>query len=188
MKARSCVPARRYRAIDQFGQVVDVFGLASQRCSCRQAVLCDRDHNDREEDSRGGDRSSPYLPGRARRGLARGVRPQTSSGYANNAWRPLHGRLKARLRPMRGLKRDCSARDVVAGHAWSRMCDEAIASLDVDATPNRRLVASFAELAVAIRAIGSCSARVRPPTRANPTLALDGTAAGHPPRWRVRPG
>jgi transposase, IS6 family len=38
--------------------------------------------------------------------------------YANNVVEADHGRLKARLRPMRGLKRLRSARIVVAGHAF----------------------------------------------------------------------
>ena len=38
--------------------------------------------------------------------------------YANNVVESDHGRLKARLRPMRGLKRLRSARIVVAGHAF----------------------------------------------------------------------
>jgi transposase-like protein len=36
--------------------------------------------------------------------------------YANNRVECDHGRLKARLRPMRGLKQDRSARIVIAGH------------------------------------------------------------------------
>ena len=38
--------------------------------------------------------------------------------YANNPVEADHGRLKARLRPMRGLKRHRSARTVVTGHAF----------------------------------------------------------------------
>jgi transposase, IS6 family len=37
--------------------------------------------------------------------------------YANNRVEADHGRLKARLRPMRGFKHDRSARIVIAGHA-----------------------------------------------------------------------
>ncbi len=37
--------------------------------------------------------------------------------YANNPVEANHGRLKARLRPMRGLKRHRSARILAAGHA-----------------------------------------------------------------------
>ena len=40
--------------------------------------------------------------------------------YANNRVEADHGRLKARLRPMRGLKRDRSARIVTAGHAFTQ--------------------------------------------------------------------
>jgi transposase-like protein len=37
--------------------------------------------------------------------------------HANNHIEADHGRLKARLRPMRGLNQDRSARTVIAGHA-----------------------------------------------------------------------
>ena len=37
-----------------------------------------------------------------------------------------HGKLKARLRPMRGLKRLCSARIVATGHAFVQICGAAI--------------------------------------------------------------
>jgi DDE domain len=37
--------------------------------------------------------------------------------YANNHIEADHGRLKSRLRPMRGLKRDRSAKVIIAGHA-----------------------------------------------------------------------
>jgi transposase-like protein len=37
--------------------------------------------------------------------------------YANNHIEADHGRLKSRLRPMRGLKQDRSAKVVIAGHA-----------------------------------------------------------------------
>ena len=38
--------------------------------------------------------------------------------YANNRVEADHGRLKARLRPMRGLKQDASARVIIAGHGF----------------------------------------------------------------------
>jgi transposase, IS6 family len=38
--------------------------------------------------------------------------------YANNAMEADHGRLKARLRPMRGLKRLASVGTIAAGHAF----------------------------------------------------------------------
>jgi transposase-like protein len=38
--------------------------------------------------------------------------------YANNRIEADHGRVKARLRPMRGLKHDRNAGVVIAGHAF----------------------------------------------------------------------
>jgi hypothetical protein len=42
--------------------------------------------------------------------------------YANNAVEADHGRLKARLRPMRGLKTIRSLRRIAAGHAFVQTC------------------------------------------------------------------
>jgi transposase-like protein len=38
--------------------------------------------------------------------------------YANNRVEAHHGRLTSRLRPMRGLKQDRSARVIIGGHAF----------------------------------------------------------------------
>jgi transposase, IS6 family len=70
--------------------------------------------------------------------------------YANNAVEADHGRLKARLRPMRGLKRDRSARVIVARHALVQSVRRGHYELGVEAPPHRRLVAAFAVLALAI--------------------------------------
>jgi transposase-like protein/predicted enzyme related to lactoylglutathione lyase len=48
--------------------------------------------------------------------------------YANNRVEADHGRLKARLRPMRGLKQDRTARVVIAGHGFVQDSDEATTS------------------------------------------------------------
>jgi len=70
--------------------------------------------------------------------------------YANNAVEADHGRLKARLRPMRGLKQDHSARVVIAGHAFVQNLRRGHYELAVEAPVNRRLAVAFDELAVAI--------------------------------------
>jgi transposase-like protein len=44
----------------------------------------------------------------------------TVEQHANNPVEADHGRLKARLRPMRGLKRHRSARVLAAGHAFAQ--------------------------------------------------------------------
>jgi DDE domain len=43
--------------------------------------------------------------------------------YGNNRVERHHGRLKARLRPMRGFKRDHTARVIMHGHALCRTSD-----------------------------------------------------------------
>ena len=70
--------------------------------------------------------------------------------YANNPIEADHGRLKARTRPMRGLKRIRSAQVVVAGHAFVQNLRRGHYELGFNTEPGRRLEASFIELAVAI--------------------------------------
>jgi transposase, IS6 family len=67
--------------------------------------------------------------------------------YANNAIGADHGRLKARLRPMRGLKRIRSARTIAAGHAFVENLRRGQYELTVDQAPRDRLPAAFADLA-----------------------------------------
>jgi IS6 family transposase len=54
--------------------------------------------------------------------------------HANNALETDHGRLKARLRPMRGLKRDRTARVIVATHAFVQNLRRGFYDLGSDAT------------------------------------------------------
>jgi transposase-like protein len=70
--------------------------------------------------------------------------------YANNGVECDHGRLKARLRPMRGLKQDHSARVVIAGHALVQNVRRGHGELAVEEPANQRLAVAFDELAVAI--------------------------------------
>ena len=70
--------------------------------------------------------------------------------YANNGVECDHGRLKARLRPMRGLKQDHSARVVIAGHALVQNVRRGHYELAVEEPANQRLAVAFDELAVAI--------------------------------------
>jgi len=104
-----------YRAIDQFGQVIDVF--VSVRRNARAArrffeqaigttkvtpVVVVSDH-------------APVYPAVLEELLPAAW--HRTEQYANNRLECDHGRLKARLRPMRGLKQDRSARVMIAGHA-----------------------------------------------------------------------
>jgi transposase, IS6 family len=70
--------------------------------------------------------------------------------YANNPIKADHGRLKSRLRPMRGLKRLASARVISTGHAFVQNLRRGHYELGLDVNPRHRLPAAFAELALAI--------------------------------------
>jgi transposase, IS6 family len=61
-----------------------------------------------------------------------------------------HGRLKARLRPMRGLKRHSSARMVAAGHAFVQNLRRDQYEIAADEPTRHRLRLAFDELAHAI--------------------------------------
>src|SRR6266511_3108933 len=73
-----------------------------------------------------------------------------TEAYANNPIETDHGRLKARLRPMRGLKRDRTARVIVAGHAFVQNLSRGFYDLGTDVSPPLRLTDAFAELALVI--------------------------------------
>ena len=71
--------------------------------------------------------------------------------YANNRIECDHGRLKARLRPMRGLKTDRTANVVIRGHAFVQNIRRGHYEIGVEARHDRLRVASgFSELAVVI--------------------------------------
>jgi transposase-like protein len=67
--------------------------------------------------------------------------------YANNGVEADHWRLKARLRPMRGLKRDRTASIAIQGHAFIQNLRLGHYELGMDARPGLTLAAAFDELA-----------------------------------------
>jgi IS6 family transposase len=137
-----------YRAIDQFGQVIDVFVSPSRDANAAQHFF---------ERAIGTtaivpvevvtDQAAAYpvvldepLPAAWHR----------TERYANNHVEADHGRLKARLRPMRGLKQDRSARVIIAGHAFVQNLRRAHYELAVEEPVTLRLAVAFDELALAI--------------------------------------
>ena len=70
--------------------------------------------------------------------------------YANNRVEADHGRLKARLRPMRGLKVDGNAAVIAIGHAFIQNLRRGHYELGMEAAPKQRLIDAFDELALAI--------------------------------------
>jgi transposase-like protein len=70
--------------------------------------------------------------------------------WSNNRVEADHGRLKARLRLMRGLKRDRTSSVVIRGLAFIQNLRRGRHELGVDALPRLILAAAFAELAQVI--------------------------------------
>ncbi|MGH3274968.1 MAG: IS6 family transposase [Streptosporangiaceae bacterium] len=70
--------------------------------------------------------------------------------YANSRLEADHGRLTARLRPMRGLKRQRSARILAAGHALVQNIRRGHYELAPDVPDRHRLRVAFDQLTTAI--------------------------------------
>ena len=74
----------------------------------------------------------------------------TVERYANNPVETDHGRLKSRLRPMRGLKRHRSARILAAGHAFMQNLRRGHYELATDVPARHRIRTAFDQLTVTI--------------------------------------
>jgi IS6 family transposase len=136
------------RAIDQFGQVIDVLVSSQRDAKAARRFF---------EQAMGTTKVTPVevvtdeaaiypialdelLPAAWHR----------TDQYANNRVEADHGRLKARLRPMCGFKQDRSARVVIAGHAFVQNVRRGHYELGVEVSANRRVAVAFDELALAI--------------------------------------
>jgi transposase, IS6 family len=135
-----------YRAIDQFGQVVDVW--LSTRRDLRAAGLLRPGAGDRKRPDRGQQRPRARLPEVLDRLLPGAM--HITEQYANNSVECDHGRLKARLRPMRGLKSLRSARIVPRGHALVQNIRRGHYDVAADVPARHRLRAAFDEVRLAI--------------------------------------
>jgi transposase-like protein len=133
--------------IDQFGQVIDV--LVSEKrdlAATRRFFTRALQHGSRPSEVNT-DRAPAYprvldelLPSAC----------HVVEQYRNNPIESDHGRLKSRLRPMRGLQRLRSARVISAGHAFVQNIRRSHYQLSMEPDPQQRLPAAFTELALAI--------------------------------------
>jgi IS6 family transposase len=144
------VPGRwRYvdRAVDQAGQVIDVF------VALRRDTVAARRFFERAS-VRPGSRPSEVVTDRAPTyPVVLEELPAAwhrTDRYANNRIEADHGRLQARLGPMRGLKQDRSARVVIAGQAFIQNVGRGHYELAVEAPVHLRLAVAFDELALAV--------------------------------------
>jgi IS6 family transposase len=133
-----------YRAVDQYGQIIDVYVSPRRDTQAARQFFTTalRAHGEPIEVVT--DRA-PAL-----RVVIDELIPAAfhdTGQYANNRIEADHGRLKSRLRPMRGLKRDHSARVIVRGHALVQNLRRGHYELGCDARAPRRVAAAFTELA-----------------------------------------
>ncbi len=136
-----------YRAFDRHGRVVDVFvsehrDIASARTFFATSVLAHRIPTE-------------VIADRAA-ALANVIEDLIPAAFhnaglcENDRCEAGHGRLKARLRPVRGLKTDRAASVVIRGRAFVQNVRRGHYELGVEASPVFRLAAAFDELQPAI--------------------------------------
>src|SRR5258705_2958866 len=137
-----------YRAVDQYGQVIDVLvaarrdGDPAPRFFHRALQTLKVTPTEVVTDA------AAVYPG-----VLDELIPQAwhhVEQYANNPIEADHSQLKHRLRPMRGLRTDQTAQVIIAGHAFMQNLRRRHYELAVDAPPTMRVAAAFTELAHAI--------------------------------------
>jgi IS6 family transposase len=137
-----------YRAVDSDGQVVDVYVSARRYIASARQFFASAITAHGAPDEVVTDRA-PALANVIHE-LLPGALHNTEK-YANNRVECDHGRLKARLRPMRGLKTDRTARVIIGGHALIQNVRRGHYELGVEAMNRRlRVAAAFDELVEAI--------------------------------------
>jgi transposase-like protein len=137
-----------YRAVDQYGQVIDVLVSARRDANAARRFF---------------QRALTMLKVRPSEVVtdAAAVYPAVLDAlipaawhhveqYANNRIEADHSQLKHRLRPMRGLRTDRTAQVVIAGHAFVQNIRRGHYELGLEVPPALRVAAAFTELARAI--------------------------------------
>jgi transposase-like protein len=137
-----------YRAIDQFGQVIDVFVSPRRDVRAARRFFGQAIGATKVTPVEVTTDQAPVYPAVLEELLP--VAWHRTDRYANNRVECDHGRLKARLRPMRGLKQDRSAKVTIAGHALVQNVRRGHYELAVDEPAGRRLATAFQKLALAI--------------------------------------
>ena len=136
-----------YRAVDQHGQVIDVL-LSARRdlpAARRFFIRALRAGTVPAEVTTDRAAVCPRVPGELVPAAL-----HTVERHANNPIEADHGRLKAWLRPMRGLKRHRSVRVPSAGHALVQNLRRGHYDIATEVPSHHRLRVAFDDLALAI--------------------------------------
>ena len=136
-----------YRAVDQYGQVIDVFvsrrrDIAAAKRFFATSLTAHGEPVEVITDK------APALAN-----VIEGLLPaafHNTGQYENNRCEADHGRLKARIRPMRGLKTNRTASVVIRGHAFIQNLRRGHYELGVESMPVYRLATAFDELQLAV--------------------------------------
>ena len=136
-----------YRAIDQFGQVIDVLVAETRDLAATRRFFTRALEHGPSPVEVATDHATAYS--RVLDELVPGARHVTEQ-YGNNPIEADHGRLKSRLRAMSGLKQLRSTRAITAGHAFIQNIRRGHYELAAEETVNLRVPAAFDELVMAI--------------------------------------
>jgi transposase-like protein len=137
-----------YRAVDQYGQVIDVLVSARRDAGAARRFFRRALSALKVKPTEVVTDAAAVYPG-----VLDELIPQAwhhVERYANNPIEADHSQLKNRLRPMRGLRTDNTAQVIIAGHAFMQNLRRGHYELAVDIPPARRVAAAFTELALAI--------------------------------------
>ena len=137
-----------YRAVDQYGQVVDVLVAARRDANAARRFFQRALKTLKVKPGQVVTDAAATYPGVLDELIPRAwhhVEP-----YANNPIEADHSQLKHRLRAMRGLRTDRTAQTIIAGHAFMQNLRRGHYELGLDAPPALRVAAAFTELAHAI--------------------------------------
>jgi len=137
-----------YRAIDQAGQIIDVFVALRREAKAAHRFFERAIGVTRDAPVEVTTDQAPVYPA-----VLEDLLPAAwhcTDQYGNNRVECDPGRLKARLRPMRGLKQDRNAAVIIAGHAFVQNGRRGHYELAAEEPANQRLAVAFDELALAI--------------------------------------
>jgi transposase-like protein len=137
-----------YRAVDQYGQVIDVPVSARRDADAARRFFRRALSTLKVTPSEVVTDAAVIYPG-----VLDELIPSAwhhVERYANNPIEADHGQLKHRLKPMRGLRTDRTAQVIIAGHAFVQNLRRGHYELGHDVAPGSRVAAAFTELAQAM--------------------------------------